>query len=179
MQLRSGVYRPPSCEAHSPLSNCHCNTRKLRHSLSYYLHIHKPSRHSISSIFADDAMNIVFTAIDTYGDVLPFVAIGRRLARRGHDVFLYAPKPFRQSASRAGLDFDAMCTEAEYDEALSSPNLWHPQRGLAPLFKMMVSVAGRTMQWLEERSAEKACIVITSPVRSVHVLVRICTGCPS
>jgi len=108
-------------------------------------------------------MNIVLSVLGTYGDVLPFLAIGRQLAQRGHDVSLYAPEPFRQPALRSGLGFDAMCTEAEYDEALSSPNLWHPRRGLAPLFDMMASLAGRTMQWLLDRTSENSCLVIASP----------------
>ena len=108
-------------------------------------------------------MNICLVALGTYGDVLPFLAIGRHLSQRGHDVSLYAPEPFRQSAIRAGLDFDAMCTEAEYDEALSAPDLWHPLRGLAPLFEMMVSLAGRTMRWLEERASGRPGLIIASP----------------
>jgi UDP:flavonoid glycosyltransferase YjiC (YdhE family) len=108
-------------------------------------------------------MHIALAALGTYGDILPFLAIGRQLAQRGHDVSLYAPEPFRQSALRAGLDFDAICTEAEYDEALSAPELWHPRRGLAPLFEMMTSLAGRTMQWLEEKSEENLRLVVASP----------------
>lgn len=108
-------------------------------------------------------MNICLVALGTYGDVLPFLAIGHQLSQRGHDVSLYAPEPFRQSAIRAGLDFDAMCTEAEYDEALSAPDLWHPLRGLAPLFEMMVSLAGRTMRWLEERTRGRPGLIIASP----------------
>ncbi|WP_458424433.1 nucleotide disphospho-sugar-binding domain-containing protein [Methylorubrum extorquens] len=108
-------------------------------------------------------MHIALAALGTYGDILPFLAIGRQLAQRGHDVSLYAPEPFRQSALRAGLDFDAICTEAEYDEALSAPELWHPRRGLVPLFEMMTSLAGRTMQWLEEKSVENLRLVVASP----------------
>lgn len=108
-------------------------------------------------------MNFILVALGTHGDVLPFLAIGSRLAQRGHSVLLYAPEPFRRSASRAGLTFDAMCTEAEYDEVLSYPNLWHPRRGLAPLFRMMISLASRTMHWLEKVLDEKPCVVIASP----------------
>ncbi|MBD8906962.1 glycosyltransferase [Methylorubrum zatmanii] len=108
-------------------------------------------------------MHFLLTALGTHGDVLPFLALGQCLTQRGHRVSLHAPEPFRLSAERAGLGFDPICSQAEYDRALIASDLWHPRRGIAPLFEMTVGVADRTARWIAAKAAEAPCLVVASP----------------
>ena len=65
-------------------------------------------------------MRILIETVGSAGDVHPFVAVGRALVARGHDVTLF---------SRAGLPFAPTSTAGNYDEITGDPDLWHPTRG--------------------------------------------------
>ncbi len=55
----------------------------------------------------------------SHGDVLPFVALGRALRDRGHEVELLSHAPFRDLAEREGLAFTAIDTAEAYEANLS------------------------------------------------------------
>ena len=74
-------------------------------------------------------MNILVVAIGSYGDVLPLVGLARELKKRGHPVTFLTNDHFAGLVQRAGLDFVALGTAAEYDAIANHPDLWHPQKG--------------------------------------------------
>ncbi|MFI6763761.1 glycosyltransferase [Micromonospora sp. NPDC050417] len=55
----------------------------------------------------------------TDGDVLPFVAVGRRLLARGHDVTILTHAYYRDVVRAAGLRFVAVDTLAQYEAHLA------------------------------------------------------------
>lgn len=59
-------------------------------------------------------MRFLLTTIGTAGDVHPFIAVGRALRSRGHEVALVCNPHFAQRISDAGLGFWPLGTEAEY-----------------------------------------------------------------
>jgi len=50
-------------------------------------------------------MKFTLCAIGSWGDVAPFISLGRTLLERGSDVVLAAPPEFADAAASAGLDF--------------------------------------------------------------------------
>ncbi len=50
-------------------------------------------------------MKFTLCAIGSWGDVAPFMSLGRALVERGTDVILAAPPEFAAAAADAGLDF--------------------------------------------------------------------------
>lgn len=70
--------------------------------------------------------HVVVASVGTHGDVLPYVALGRALAVRGHRVTLAANENFGDLAQRLGLGFVSLVSQAETDELLDNPDLWHP-----------------------------------------------------
>lgn len=103
-------------------------------------------------------MRCLIAAIGSHGDVLPFVALGRELRLRGHEVILYAAAPFAPLVQSAGLEFRAQGSELDYEQALRNPDLNNPLKVLpimaegldrlaAPSFRQMEAdlVAGRTI----------------------------------
>jgi rhamnosyltransferase subunit B len=83
------------------------------------------------------ARHILILAAGSAGDVYPFIVIGQALLRRGYDVTLVASDNFRQRVERAGMGFDSGLSQAELDELVYDPDLWHPQKGLFTIWKHM------------------------------------------
>jgi len=64
------------------------------------------------------------------GDVHPFVALGRTLSARGHDVEVFANEMFEETVRAANVGYIEHGTEAEFRVAADNPDLWHPRKGL-------------------------------------------------
>ncbi|MCJ2036871.1 glycosyltransferase [Methylobacterium sp. J-068] len=97
-------------------------------------------------------MQIHLVAVGSHGDVLPILALGVELIRRGHGVMLAAPAPFEAMARRAGVPFHGLCTRAAYERAMREPDLWHPRRGVGTLFSELPEFTEQTYAWLAQRS---------------------------
>ncbi|WP_375463465.1 glycosyltransferase [uncultured Methylobacterium sp.] len=94
-------------------------------------------------------MKIHLVAVGTHGDVLPFIALGAELMRRGHTVILAAPAPFAASAARIGLAFHSLGTQAQFDDFVADPQLWRPWRGVRAAFDFFSALTEPTYRWLE------------------------------
>jgi len=93
-------------------------------------------------------MRIVLLAVGSHGDVLPFLAIGAELRRRGYGVTLAAPAPFQDLAAGAGLAFHLLGTQSEFDNVARKAALWHPRRGVTLLLRFISSLTEETYDWL-------------------------------
>lgn len=74
-------------------------------------------------------MHVLIYCVGSAGDVYPFIAVGKSLKRRGHDVGLLTAAPFRDRIERAGLGFIEAGSQAKYDELIQDPDLFHPRKG--------------------------------------------------
>lgn len=88
-------------------------------------------------------MRILIATVGSHGDVLPFIALGRELQRRGHDIRFYADKTFEHLANEAALHFTPISTGAEYQDALQNPDITDPMKG-------MRLVAGGTIEYASQ-----------------------------
>lgn len=59
-------------------------------------------------------MRVLISAAGSHGDVLPFIALGREFATRGHEVIFYANPFFRPYASDASMAFVPISTVEAY-----------------------------------------------------------------
>ncbi len=90
----------------------------------------------------------------SHGDVLPFVALGRVLRERGHEVEMLTHAPFGPTAERAGLSFTAIDTPEAYERNLAdTPPLlaaglerWRAYYERNGLFEQIAFEAGRMME---------------------------------
>jgi rhamnosyltransferase subunit B len=71
-------------------------------------------------------MHALLVSLGTDGDVFPYIGLGQRLRQRGHRVTLLSGERYRQLAVQSGFHFEALATEAETQEMLADPDLWHP-----------------------------------------------------
>ena len=82
-------------------------------------------------------MKVLLPTLGSDGDVHPFLAIGRAMQVRGHDVEVLTNPVFADTVQQAGLQFHPIGTQQHYAEALGSPKLWHPIDGLGVLWRRM------------------------------------------
>lgn len=83
------------------------------------------------------ARHVLILAAGSAGDVYPFIVIGQALRRRGYDVTLMASENFKERVERAGMAFVSGLSQAELDQLVFDPELWHPQKGLFTIWKHM------------------------------------------
>ena len=81
--------------------------------------------------------HILILAVGSAGDVYPFIVIGQALRARGHAVTLVASANFQQRVERAGLRFVSGLSQEELDLGVHDPDLWHPVKGFATIWKHM------------------------------------------
>ena len=74
-------------------------------------------------------MRICLATNGTYGDVFPFLAVGRELASREHEVFVLTHPHFLPHVEAAGLGFSPLAPSIDLRAILNDPDLFHRTRG--------------------------------------------------
>src|SRR5262245_27490475 len=74
------------------------------------------------------SMRILLVSVGTAGDLLPFIALGKALRRRGHDVRVLGNAFFRSVAEREGLHFVEVCSAEEHVRRTQQRNRWTLKR---------------------------------------------------
>lgn len=80
---------------------------------------------------------ILILAVGSAGDVYPFIVIGQALRARGYAVTLVATANFQARVEAAGLRFVSGLSQQELDASVLDPDLWHPVKGFATIWKHM------------------------------------------
>jgi rhamnosyltransferase subunit B len=73
-------------------------------------------------------VNVVISSAGSVGDVLPHVAVGWELKRRGHTVTLVANASFERWAREAGIGFAPAGTVDDHLKFLGDADFWEPGR---------------------------------------------------
>ena len=71
-------------------------------------------------------MKFAVVTLGSAGDLHPFLAIARGLARRGHDVRLLSQTPYEAQSLAEGVPFTSVVDTATHERTLKHPQLWHP-----------------------------------------------------
>ena len=94
-------------------------------------------------------LRFAMVTLGSAGDLHPYLAIGRTLAERGHEVHLLSQAPYEQAARAAGLQFTAVVDEAAHNKTLNHPRLWQPIAGFGVLWRhLCVPAIGPTIDAL-------------------------------
>jgi rhamnosyltransferase subunit B len=75
-------------------------------------------------------MKVLIVSAGSHGDVLPFIAIGREMRARGHEIVLFANPYFRDYVMAAGLQFAPISTLDEYARLFGDFAESDPQKAL-------------------------------------------------
>ncbi|KAB8039246.1 glycosyltransferase [Janthinobacterium aquaticum] len=82
-------------------------------------------------------IRVIILAAGSAGDVYPFIVIGQALRARGHAVTLVASANFQARVEQAGLRFVSGLSQEDLDASVADPDLWHPIKGFATIWKHM------------------------------------------
>jgi rhamnosyltransferase subunit B len=125
-------------------------------------------------------MKVLMAAVGSAGDVHPFLAIGRQLQSRGHEVELMTNPFFEDMVKQAGLGFHPLGTVAHYVDAFNSPRLWHPVDGLGVFWRRMArhAVWPTYERIAQSTSSASPHAVIATPVMLGACLAREKLGIP-
>ncbi|MCH5372848.1 MAG: glycosyltransferase, partial [Planctomycetes bacterium] len=88
-------------------------------------------------------MKIALFPLGSAGDVHPFIGLGEALKARGHDVSMMVNGYFQDLAQRAGLEYIQLGSEEAFTSIIDDPDLWHPRRSFACVFRHGISPAIR------------------------------------
>lgn len=110
-------------------------------------------------------MKFLLPTLGSAGDVYPFIAIGEALRERGHDVEIITNPVFESVITAARLGFHPVGTAAQYNDALSSPKLWHPIDGFGVFWRRLARHALEPVYTrIEIEYAEGPCAVLATPL---------------
>jgi UDP:flavonoid glycosyltransferase YjiC (YdhE family) len=105
-------------------------------------------------------MHVLIVTSGSAGDLHPFVAVGKTLAARGHEVELFANEVFAGVVERAGLAYVEHGTAAQYHAAIEDPDLWHPRKGLKVIMSEgVVPALEPTLDAIRERRRDDTVLV--------------------
>ncbi len=82
-------------------------------------------------------MRVLIACVGSAGDLNPFLAIGRVLAKRGHEVEIMCSPVFGARVAAAGLGFLPFGSTAQYERIVEQADLWNPRHGFALIWREM------------------------------------------
>lgn len=110
-------------------------------------------------------MKFLLTPIGSHGDVHPFAALARELARRGHDVAVATNENFRPLIERMGVRYIQQGSVADYQEILQSPEIWHATKGPRWLFALLVEKPLRDLyQIIADHAGREKFTLVAPPI---------------
>ncbi len=83
-------------------------------------------------------MRVLITTTGSAGDTNPFIAIGRALRSRGHDVLMVANSYAEGKIRAAGLSFEPFGRELNLSEIAGNPDMMHPVRGPRTVWRDLI-----------------------------------------
>lgn len=124
--------------------------------------------------------HILILAVGSAGDVYPFIVIGQALRARGHAVTLVATANFQERVERAGLRFVSGLSQDELDASVQDPELWHPVKGFATIWKHMARhlPSAYAQQLALVRDSSEPAIIVASTLGLTGRLLQEAHGVP-
>src|SRR5262249_10862500 len=108
-------------------------------------------------------MHALLASVGTDGDVFPYLGLGARLRSRGHRVTLVTNECYRAAALEHGFAFHALISNAEADQFLAHPDVWHPFKSAFHGARWGVRFTGRQYELLADLARDADTVLISSP----------------
>lgn len=122
-------------------------------------------------------MKILLAAAGSLGDTLPFVALGRALQQRGHQVHLFASDSYAGHA--AGLPFTPVSSVAETEALLRDPRVTDPRQGMALIAEAFATTLPRAFEAMRAEVVPGQTLAVGSTLSFATRLLRDALGVPA
>ena len=109
-------------------------------------------------------MQALIFALGSGGDVYPFIALGRALQARGHQVAVATNPHFEETVRQADLEFVALGREDEGRATAQNPDLWKFPHGLRLLFEGLLDATPESYRIIEQRYDPETTVVVAHPL---------------
>jgi len=124
-------------------------------------------------------MRVLIAASGSYGDIYPFVALGRELKRRGHDVRFFASSYFAPLIERSGLTAVGIGPPEAYEAVVRHPDAFHPRKGFRLIARANLEYLPENYLRMDEQIEPRETIVIGSTLASAARLFQETRGVPT
>ena len=112
----------------------------------------------------DTPLDVLLPTIGSAGDVHPAIELGIGLQQRGHRATVVTHPFFEQQIRDAGLDFVALGREANVDELLRDPRLWHPTKSFGFIAEHAIIPAMEPLYRIIEQRQSRSLVVAASGI---------------
>lgn len=123
-------------------------------------------------------MRVLIAGAGSHGDVLPFVAIGREMLSRGHEVLFFGNPFFRAYVNSAGLQFVPVGTPDEYHRIFGEIAEDHPATALKSINAHFGAVCSDYYKAMRAHVAPDRTVSVGSSVFFAPRLLRDIDGVP-
>lgn len=118
-------------------------------------------------------MKAILSAPGSRGDVNPMIAIGRHLKSLGHEVVISVAAPYADLARQAGLEVEAVISDASFDRAVGNANVWRPVHGPLQIFRVMIrDFLAKHREVIERQSVPGETVLVAHPLDLVSRIFR-------
>lgn len=83
-------------------------------------------------------MDVVFSVFGTYGDLIPSIAVAKKLQKSGKNVIFLSNAYYSKFIENEGLDFESVGTKGEYEKGMHASGFGQTQKGNKVLLKETV-----------------------------------------
>ena len=117
-------------------------------------------------------MHVLIAASGSYGDIYPFVGLGRLLRLRGHEVDVCTNEHFQVQVKAEGLGFVSAGSAEYYDQTIRHPNIWHPKRGIELVLRSVAKFLPLGYDVLRRHYREGETLLVASTLALAARLLR-------
>lgn len=123
-------------------------------------------------------MRVLISTAGSHGDVLPFIALGREFAARGHEVILYANPFFLDYATDSTIGFVPISTTEQYSLLFGELSDDNPSRAFKRIAKEYVEICPQYYQAMKADVVPGDTIAIGNSLLLSHRLLGETEGVP-
>ena len=130
---------------------------------------------AVAILMAEGIKNLkaILSAPGSRGDVNPMIAIGRRLKTLGHQVVISVAAPYADLARQAGLEVEAVISDASFDRAVGNADVWRPVHGPLQIFRVMIrDFLAKHREVIERHLVPKQTVLVAHPLDLVSRIFR-------
>jgi UDP:flavonoid glycosyltransferase YjiC (YdhE family) len=124
-------------------------------------------------------MRVLIAATGSYGDIYPFLAIGREMKRRGHDVRFFSSAYFAPLARDHGLPAFGIGPVEAYESAIRNPNAFDPWKGFGLVADASLQYLAEAYRVMDEHISRGDTLVIASTLSFAARLFQETHGVPT